>query len=237
MLRRYLAFDIETARVLPENVADVLAYRPLGICCAAAASADLLDARIWHGHTGSGEPAPRMTQAEVRVVVAELLNFVDSGYTLVTWNGLNFDFNVLAEESGLPRECAQLALRHVDMMFHAVCQLGHYVALDNAARGMELPPKTAGVTGAQAPSLWAEGKHAEVIAYNAQDASLTLKLAAACEGSMAMRWITRKGRPAEMPLARGWLDVAEARQLPPPDTSWMSDPPKREDFFHWFPKE
>ena len=89
-----------------------------------------------------------MTQAEARTVVAELLNFVDSGYTLVTWNGLNFDFNVLAEESGLPRECAQLALHHVDMMFHAVCQLGHYVALGNAALGMELPPKTAGITGA-----------------------------------------------------------------------------------------
>lgn len=237
MLRRYLAFDIETARVLPEDIVDVMAHRPLGLCCAAAASADLQDARIWHGRTASGAPASRMTQSEVRALVAELLDFVDRGYTLVTWNGLNFDFNVLAEESGLPRECAQLALGHVDMMFHAVCQLGHYVALANAALGMELPPKTSGITGAQAPSLWAEGKHAEVIAYNAQDANLTLTLATACESSMAMRWITRRGRLAELPLARGWLDVAEARQLPLPDTSWMSDPPKREDFFRWLPKE
>jgi len=36
MTRRYLAFDMETAKVLPPDVTDVLAHRPLGITCAAA---------------------------------------------------------------------------------------------------------------------------------------------------------------------------------------------------------
>ena len=36
MARRYLAFDTETAKVLPEAVRDVLEHRPLGIACAQA---------------------------------------------------------------------------------------------------------------------------------------------------------------------------------------------------------
>lgn len=51
---------------------------------------------------------------------AELVNFLaeaaDSGSTILTWNGLDFD--ILAEESGMVEECRQLALAHVDMMFH-----------------------------------------------------------------------------------------------------------------------
>ncbi len=176
-----------------------------------------------------------MAKSEVQALVDELGRLVDSGYTLVTWNGLGFDFNILAEESGLPHECAQLALQHVDMMFHAVCQLGHFVGLDSVARGMELPSKAAGMQGWQAPGLWAEGKHSDVIDYNVQDVSVTLGLAVACESGRAMRWLTRKGRLAEMPLTQGWLDATEARQLPLPDTAWMTNPPNRDDFFRWFP--
>lgn len=238
MSKRYLAFDIETAKVLPDNVTDLLSHRPLGICCAAAAAQDLSEARIWHGRTpASGKPASLMTRDEARTLVSELRSLVDDGYTLVTWNGLGFDLNILAEESGLLRECADLALRHVDMMFHAVCQLGHFVGLDNAAQGMELPRKTAGMRGSQAPLLWAQGRHSEVIEYNVQDARLALQLAVACERVGALRWLTRKGQIAAMPLERGWLNVSEARRLPPPDTSWMSNPPKREDFFRWFPPD
>lgn len=40
MIRRYAAFDIETAKVLPAGVDDILAHRPLGIACAAVAFSD-----------------------------------------------------------------------------------------------------------------------------------------------------------------------------------------------------
>jgi hypothetical protein len=30
MMRRYIAFDIETAKVLPEEAGDLLSHRPLG---------------------------------------------------------------------------------------------------------------------------------------------------------------------------------------------------------------
>jgi hypothetical protein len=79
MFKRYLAFDIETAKVVPKDVADMLAYRPLGICCAAAAATDFQGVRIWHGHTTSGTPAACMTRSEVQALVEELRRLVDSG--------------------------------------------------------------------------------------------------------------------------------------------------------------
>jgi hypothetical protein len=40
MNRRYLAFDIETAKLIPENEPDWKSHRPLGISCAATLLAD-----------------------------------------------------------------------------------------------------------------------------------------------------------------------------------------------------
>ena len=237
MIRRYLAFDLETAKILPEHVSDLLAHRPLGICCAAAVASDRPDATIWHGKAADGSPSPSMSAFEVVGLVHDLQGFVDQGYTLLTWNGLQFDLDVLAEESGLLSECARLAAAHVDMMFHVVCALGHRLAMDNAARGMGLEGKTPGVTGCQAPILWAGGRHAETIEYNVRDARTTLDVAAASESRRALRWVTRKGRISELPLPEGWLDVKHARLLAQPDTSWMTEPPRREDYFRWFPPE
>lgn len=48
-MRKYLAFDIETAKVVPDAVNDILSYRPLGICCAAAVASDITEPMVWHG--------------------------------------------------------------------------------------------------------------------------------------------------------------------------------------------
>ncbi len=234
MDRRYLAFDIETAKLLPDDVGDILAHRPLGIACAAAVFSDTQKPTVWHG-TADGGPAARMSRAEARDLVQQLVGFVRSGYTLLSWNGLNFDMNILAEESDMPHECAELAKAHVDMMFHAVCQLGYFIGLGKAAEGLGLPGKTAGVTGAQAPLMWSEGKHAQVLEYNIQDVRLTLAVAQESERRKELVWVTRKGTKGRMPLPGGWRTVQEAQALPLPDTSWMSDPPAREQFTRWFP--
>ena len=63
-MRRFLAFDIETAKILPEGVTDLLAHRPLGITCAAATAGDLPQPLVWHGKDPSGHPSPRMTCEE-----------------------------------------------------------------------------------------------------------------------------------------------------------------------------
>jgi len=235
MSRRYVAFDIETAKILPADVGDVLAHRPLGIACAAAVMFDRPEARTWFG--AGPVPAPRLSQAEAKGLVADLAGLVRDGYTILSWNGLSFDFNVLAEESGLAEECARLAKNHVDMMFHAVCALGHFVGLQAVAEALRIPGKAGGLTGAEAPGRWAAGFHEEVLAYNVQDARLALAVAQQCEQRRQLLWVTRKGRVGRMALPDGWLTVEEAGRLPLPDTSWMSQPPTRERFTAWMPPD
>jgi len=234
MTRRYVAFDIETAKVLPESVTDLMDYRPLGIACVAAVVSDLAEPVAWYGANGC-EPAAQMSRAEVCTLIEQLAAWADDGYTLLSWNGLGFDFNVLAEESGLEQECARIALSHVDMMFHVVCELGYPVGLGKAAEGFGLPGKCGGLKGYDAPVMWAQGRCADVLEYNLQDARLALAIALEAERRGELLWITRRGTTGRMPLGRGWRSVEEALRTPLPDTSWMSDPPAREDFTAWLP--
>jgi hypothetical protein len=232
--RRYLAFDIETAKVLPADAGDVLAHRPLGIACAAAVASDGGEPLVWHGNAG-GEPAPRMSPEEVCAMIGDLTERIDDGYTLLTWNGLSFDLNILAEESGLSVECGTLALDHVDMMFHVVCALGHCISLGKAAEALGIPGKAGGMSGYQAPAMWAAGEHGRVIDYNVQDARLTLTVAEEAERRGRLLWITQRGRVGTMPLGHGWRCVGDACRMPLPDTSWMGDPPSRQGCLAWVP--
>jgi hypothetical protein len=197
-------------------------------------ASDSGEALTWFGGL-PGAPAPRMARGEAGALVSDLSARARDGYTLLTWNGLSFDFNILAEESGLPEECGRLALAHVDMMFHVVCQLGHRISLQKAAEGLGLPGKPPGITGANAPALWAAGQHEEVLGYNLQDVRTALGVAQTSERLGELRWVTRKGDTGRMPLPSGWRDVRRARELPVPDTSWMRQPPSRESFTSWIP--
>jgi len=230
MTRRYLALDIETAK-LPEG--DWRSCRPLGISCAATLLGDGREPILWHGGADRARPTDRMSREETAALVRYLCEQVERGYTIVTWNGLGFDFDVLAEESGLREECKRLALAHVDMMFHVFCKLGYGVGLDAAARGMGIAGKLGGMKGADAPVLWTEGKREEVLRYVGQDVRTTLALARVCESRGELRWVARSGRLRTMPLPEGWLAVREALGLPLPDTSWMDEPWPRERFTGW----
>ncbi len=236
-MSRFIAFDLETAKILPLNAGDdLLRHRPLGLTCAAAVSRDEVDSFLWHGHDDTGHPAAEVSPPEAVAIVEELERFRSSGGTIVTWNGLGFDFAVLADASGLLDRCAALALDHVDMLFHFVCARGHFASLQKAAEGMGLKGKTSGITGADAPRMWAAGRHEEVLAYCRQDSRTTLEIAEAAEQKHRLSWITRKGTPDHMAMPAGWLTVRKALELPLPDTSWMREPPTRESFFRWFPE-
>jgi hypothetical protein len=174
-----------------------------------------------------------MTREEAGKMVEYLGEQTGRGDTIVTWNGVGFDLDVLAEESGMLRECRKLAANHVDMMFHVVCRLGHGVGLDAAARGMGVQGKPEGMSGEVAPVLWAQGKREEVLRYVAHDVRTTLDLATACEALGALRWIARSGKVRRMMLPDGWLTAGEAGRLPFPNTSWMSEPWPRERFAGW----
>jgi hypothetical protein len=196
-------------------------------------AADEEEPRLWHGTGEDGSPADRMSREDAAALVGHLEAMVEKGYTIATWNGLGFDFDVLAEESGMAGACRRLARGHVDMMFHVFCAQGFPVSLDAAARGMRLPGKPEGMSGILAPVMWAEGRRREVLDYCAQDARTTLELAAAGDLTRTFRWVTRRGQTKQLALGRGWLDVASALALPEPDTSWMRQRTSRRQFTAW----
>jgi hypothetical protein len=233
MTRRYLAFDIETAKEIPGEDFNWKPHRPLGISCIASQSTDCDEPRVWYSKSANDSPAAQMSPADVAQFVRFLSQAVQDGYTPLSWNGLAFDFDVLAEESGLADDCRTLALGHVDMMFQIVCQKGFPVALQNAASGLGLSGKLKGVAGIDAPGLWAGGQYDRVLEYVSQDVRTTLAVALKSEQQKAFAWTTRKGTVSKMPLAAGWLTVEAALKLPQPDISWMSNPPSRSNFTAW----
>ena len=243
----YLAFDLEIAAIIPEGEADWKAYRPLGITCAATqingaepllwfpSSDDLPIPQI--GHTigmwkNAASFSDRMSADDVCNLVRHLQSAVAKGYTILTWNGLSFDFDVLAEESGMHAQCAELAKHHVDMMYHIFCLRGHYLGLDKVAKGLGLPGKTAGMDGAKAPQMWSDGKFAAVLEYVAQDVQTTLDVALEAERIGGVQWVSVTGRTNIIDLDR-WMSVDEAQRLPLPDTSWMKNPVSRDKFTAW----
>lgn len=233
MSRTYIALDIETAKIIEGPVGDLKSHRPLGITCAATLASSDEEPRTWHGKNADGTPAAQMSSEELSELVRFLVDARDNGATILTWNGLSFDFDILAEESGMVDECKSLARDHVDMMFHAFCQLGYPIGLGKTAEGMGVPGKSSDDAQKLAPNMWADGKHDEILEYVAQDARVTLSVGQACEERGEICWITRKGYPSCKPLENGWLTVTDALELPEPDTSWMDAPMLRTRFTDW----
>ena len=82
---------------ITDNASDWRSQRPLGISCAATLFADD-ELRLWHGGDRAN-PNDRMSQQEAAALVHYLEDRTKEGYTILTWNGLGFDFDILAEES------------------------------------------------------------------------------------------------------------------------------------------
>ncbi|MEX2524867.1 MAG: ribonuclease H-like domain-containing protein [Gammaproteobacteria bacterium] len=232
MSKKYLGFDIETSKILPDNFIDLHDHRPLGISCVALWCADNKDPEVYYSLDKNGSPAPKMNIKDLSNFVDYLIDKTNEGYIIVTHNGLGFDFDILAEESGRIDDCRLLALQHVDMMFHFFCGKGFAIGLNAAAKSIGVN-KPVDVDGSIAPRLWKEGQYQKVIDYVAQDCKLTLDVAIQSEKANRITWITRKGGVSSFDLPNGWLTVEQAMNLPLPDTSWMDDPWPRSKFTAW----
>lgn len=232
---KFIAWDIEIATLVDGE--DWKAQRPLGISCAAYAWEEhgIIVTKAMYGNTWEGglaTPSPRMSQDECQHMVTELIEATGEGYTILTWNGQGFDWDMLAEESGMHAECCNLALNHVDMMFHIFCLKGFPLGLDAVAKGLGLSGKTEGMSGAQAPLLWSEGKYSQVLEYVQQDVRSTLEVALTARRLGGIHWKSKSGRANHLQIMR-WLTVSDALKTPTPDTSWMSNPWPRSKFIDW----
>ena len=238
--RKYLSWDIEIVKEIPED-GDWLEYRPLGISCAATLAYDSsLEVQeepiVWYaGQDGVDTlvSAP-MARVELNPMLDYMVGKVAEGYSILTWNGLKFDFDVLAEESGMPKLCAFLAMTHVDVMYQFFCMKGFPCALAKAAQGLGLPGKTEGMTGAVAPVLWAGSleDRQKVLRYVAGDVEALLAIVKVIDATGLFKWVTTRGITKTVRMG-DWLTVKQASNLPVPDNSWMDKPMLREDFYKW----
>lgn len=241
-MAKYLALDIEIAALIPDGEQDWKQYRPLGITCAAIAfmssEGEMFAYPFWGSDLADKDKsfAARMSRYECAALVKTLQTAIDDGFTLLTHNGVSFDFDVLAEESGMHAECVELAMSSVDTMLHFFCEKGYPVGLDAVCKGLGLAGKTEGVSGALAPAMWANGQYQEVLDYCANDAKMTLQVALDTEGLGRLYWHSKAGKRNSMPLKR-WLTAREALSLPLPNTDWMTgDRLTREKFTEWMNK-
>jgi len=91
------------------------------------------------------------------------------------------------------------------------------------------------MSGALAPKLWAEGEYEAVLSYLEVDVVPLANLAAILDITKALRWTSQSGRPQVCHMSK-LHTVDECFSIPKPNTSWMTDPPKREDFIDWMEK-
>lgn len=245
------AFDLEIAKEVEGP--DWQAQRPLGISCAAVA---LSNGELDHYYWSQAAYEDRMTAIQAGRVVNYLQSVVSRSYTLITVNGLAFDFAILAEESGMVAECADLALNHhCDLMLMSVCRHGWPVGLDALAEGANVQGKLHQVTlndgtvldgmgGAMAPRMWAQGEHEAVLAYLKDDVRATLETAVTAVKRSHLSWKSKKGKTWQVNLLPGGQTpegypiyrlptVAEMLAWPRPDTSWMSDPMDPDKLAAW----
>lgn len=249
---KFAAFDLEIAK--PVKGDDWKAQRPLGISCAAVAVSE--QPRGWkHAEDGVWvwSDKPQLSGGGLNALVTNLAELAHMGYTIVTWNGAAFDFDILAEESGEYELCAELVLNHVDLMTIVVACRGHYLSLDKAAVGAGVPGKLKSVTlndgtvhdqmnGADAPKLWAAGETDAVIEYLKQDAKTTLAVAKAWQKTKRVEWRSNSRRPQmfsipsspawnnQLPTVQHCLDWSGRHEI---DTSWMSNPPSLDEMTAW----
>jgi len=238
---KYVAFDIEIAKEIPEGYTDWPSTRP-GISCAATMQSDG-DVILWHAsdvyHPGK---LPRfMSPQECQNLACYLLRRALQGYKIITFNGLGFDFQILVQESNsesLGSLLKELAAgpSHIDMMFAFFCDKGFAVGLDAVAKGMGLAGKPEGMDGSLAPKLWAQGREEQqrVLDYVAQDVRTTGEIYRTVSERHQLNWFTRSGQVGFWRLPyQGWASVPDALALPEPDVSWMTDPWPRSKFYGW----
>lgn len=236
---KYVAFDIEIAKEVP-NGEDLHDYRPLGITCAATVT-ESGNLRVWHDNY-----APQMSPEYIMQLIHYLwLQHEDHGRFPLTWNGMGFDFPVLAEESHDPdsvNACKHLAINHIDPGFQMVCQRGFMVGLNTAAKGMFLSGKTEGMHGGLAPTMWKGSREDQdkVLEYVTQDTKTTAELYEAILEHGELRWTSKAKRAAiwwpkfEDDKTR-LLTAAEAMELPDVSVRPGStfEPWDRNRFYGW----
>ena len=136
MNRKYLAFDIETAKILPEDFGELLAHRPLGICCLSHVdkrwrrASTFLFQRTRRHSSRSNDPT--------RLIYIRWLPSRSNHITDVqSWRWTDWDLTLMSSPRNpiVGMTAGTWHVHHVDMLFHIFCEKGFGVGLNAAAKG------------------------------------------------------------------------------------------------------
>jgi len=257
-LLRVASFDLELAKEIPSGATpEVLnSLRPYGISCAAIQLATVnIETRQISYHPVdmlygccnsddlSSQSAAAMSWKNCEVAVHKLVGYQNAGYIPLTWNGAFFDFDVLAEESGLYQTVHALSWNHIDMMVHFATIKGFRLGIEAAHKGLGYKGKLEGMHGEFAPIMWAGNnerllelerqdlaamslveKRQMCLSYVHQDTVMAVEVFAASLVNKGFTWISKKGRANRFDLPDNWMTVAECSMRPVPAHSWMETP-------------
>ena len=237
---KLVAFDLETAKAAPK---DRNGDYNLGITCIGAhvVDGDERQDRTWKGGEELGCYSKQMAQWPVNDFINWLGIKARAGFDIVSWNGLGFDFRVLAQGLELEQydNLVDLALNSIDPFYQMLCEKGFGIGLNTAADGLELSGKMEGMDGLKAMEMWCKSREAQetVLEYVLQDALTTADVYRQMVKRGTLPWTSKSGCPNRWFIngcdTHRLLTVRDATSLPVPDTSWMSKPWKRSDFYGW----
>lgn len=229
-MNNYVSWDVEIAGGLEH---------PAGITCAATLTSTG-DLTVWHGpELADGMCTEVMLPSDLLRMLKYLLMVEGKGYPILTWNGVGFDFRVLASflvDPARKKECAALALRGIDPGFHFFCSRGFMPGLAKVCEAFGIQGKLEGMDGAKAISKWREDRAGQelTLEYVAQDVKATADVYNAIVETGYVPWITRTGRNRSwLPINGQIIKSGEALALPVPNNSWMDDPWTRDKFIGW----
>lgn len=230
---KFLSYDIEIYDEIEGDKIDIATVKP----SVAAYCTTEKDTKFYEGD-------PYMSKETAKQMVWDMYEKYKQGFIPFTWNGLNFDFKLLASYSGEIKPCAEMALNGIDGMFLVVAQKGYMLGLDKVLIGCGVGGKLHSVTlkdgavydemsGKEAPRLWQQKEFDAVKAYLNDDVVMPLRLANHILKTKFISWRSNAGK--QNYLKTEMLTVLEALKLPTPDTSWMTTPVRRQDFYSWIP--
>lgn len=246
------SFDLESAQTIP----DVVQYEDqhfvdLGITCAAVALCDCSsddwsdtdNVVFWHS-----SDINRLDKADCCEIVHDCMALVKEGYTFLTWNGAGFDFKLLAVQSGMFKECAEIAYwHHIDMMLYPVFIKGHYLGLQKCLDGIGREGKLTVTTlndgtvienmkGAVAPDMWAKGEFNAVLEYLNYDVCEPLALLQHMHNKKRIQWISAAGNPQSLNVER-LMKVYEMYEYFPDHANWEKFNINKFQFINWMPAD
>lgn len=217
---------------------NIFQHRPLGVSVATVFLQGSPAPKTFYHRREDGKPAlGAMTPEEILEVVVYLSGLESLGYRIVTWNGLQLAFSVLAEEAGdrLFNTVVRLATAHTDILFTILCLRGFTKSMKDVVAGMGLSEPPGLVPGIIAPERWQAGRFDEVSASSSALAKLLCDVAVTTDEIGGLQFAGSRGNTVvQVPMPNGWPTVTEAAAMPIPDTSWMRrPPPTRESFTAW----